>query len=429
MKKMKLCMSTALALTLSLTLGSSAFAASLPGITSTKNIYLYSESKSIMADQLASTATSNLLSLGSLHDITIHEPTMVSNLNLPSNILVTTTEGTMLASVQWSDYAGVSINTTTQLNGKAVLPSNISNTANIKLDVTQKVNYNGSGLQSNLGAVTDNKIINIPPATTVQEFLSNLTYNGTPFDIKIYNMFIPGAINDLTGNGASLTDKMSATVVDRYNETLDYDSIVDDGDSLQISDGLYTHTYYLSTLVGTPSNSSLLLSITPPQAIAVPITGIEGNINLPTIVRMDTTNGIVNLPVQWNIPEGLSISKNVQISGTVVIPDNIYNFSGVKLPVYQDLDYKPLGISSSLGMIGNNSIMRIPEGTTVSSLINSLTNADSYSLTFKDKNSNTLGTDAAIVTGDSLVVTSGNSNYSFYLATALKDNTNKDLQR
>ncbi|WP_407314154.1 hypothetical protein [Desulfosporosinus sp. SB140] len=426
MKKMKLCMSTALALILSLTLGSSVFADSLPGITSTKNTYLYSESNRIMADQLASTATSNLLSLGSLHDITIHEPTMVSNLNLPSNILVTTTEGTMLASVQWSDYSGVSINTTTQLNGKAVLPPNISNTANIKLDVTQKVNYNGSGLQSNLGIVTYNKIINIPPATTVEEFLSNLTYNGTAFDIKIHNMFIPGLISNLTCNGTSLTDKMSATVVDRHNETLDYDSIVGDGDSLQISDGLYTHTYYLSSLFGTPSNSSLLLSIIPPQPIVVPVTGMEGNINLPTIVRIDTTSGVVNLPVQWNVPINLNISKNIQIPGTIVMPDNIYNFKGAQSLVYQDLYYKPLGISSTLGFIGNNSIMEIPEGTTVSSLINSLTNADSYSLTFKDKNNNTLGTDAAIVTGDSLVVTSGNSNYNFYLSTALKDNTNKD---
>lgn len=396
MKKMKFCMSTVLALTLSLTLGSTVYADSLTGITSTNNTNLYFESNRIMADQLAVNATSNLLSIGSLHDITIHEPTMVSNLNLRSNILVTTTEGTMIVQVEWSDYSGVSINSTTQLSGKAVLPPSISNTANIKLDVTQKVVYKGSGLQSNLGTVMDNKIINIPPATTIPELISNLTYNGT-------------TLTD--------TDKMSAIVVDRYNETLN-DGIVDDGDSLQISDGLYTHTYYLSIISGTPSNSSLLLSIIPPQPILVPITGMEGNINLP-IVRIDTTSGIVNLPVQWDIPINLSISKNVQITGTIVMPDNIYNLGGAQFLVYQDLDYKPIGIPSTLGIIGKNSIMRIPVGTTVSSLINSLTNADSYSLAVKDKNNNTytLRTDAAIETGDSLVVTSGNTNYNFYLST------------
>ncbi|WP_088226756.1 hypothetical protein [Desulfosporosinus sp. FKB] len=396
MKKMKFCMSTVLALTLSLTLGSTVYADSLTGITSTNNTNLYFESNRIMADQLAVNATSNLLSIGSLHDITIHEPTMVSNLNLRSNILVTTTEGTMIVQVEWSDYSGVSINSTTQLSGKAVLPPSISNTANIKLDVTQKVVYKGSGLQSNLGTVMDNKIINIPPATTIPELISNLTYNGT-------------TLTD--------TDKMSAIVVDRYNETLN-DGIVDDGDSLQISDGLYTHTYYLSIISGTPSNSSLLLSIIPPQPILVPITGMEGNINLP-IVRIDTTSGIVNLPVQWDIPINLSISKNVQITGTIVMPDNIYNLGGAQFLVYQDLDYKPIRIPSTLGIIGKNSIMRIPVGTTVSSLINSLTNADSYSLAVKDKNNNTytLRTDAAIETGDSLVVTSGNTNYNFYLST------------
>lgn len=413
---MKFYMSTALALTLSLTLGSTVFADSLPGITSTKNTYLCYESNGIMANQLAYNETSNLLSIGPLHDITIHEPTMVSDLNLRSNILVTTTEGTMLVPVQWSDYSGVGINTTTQLSGKAVLPPSILNTTNIKLDLTQKVEYKGSGLQSNLGTVIGNKIINIPPATTVQGFLSNLTYNGTAFDIKIHNMFIPGLIRNFTNNGTTLTDKMSAIVVDRHNETL-YGGSLGDGDSLQISDGLYTHTYHLSTIFGTSSNSSLLLSIIPPQPIAVPITGMEGNINLPTIVRIDTTNGIVNLPVQWNIPEGLSISENVQIPGTIVIPDNVYNLRGVQLLVYQNLDYKPLRISRSSGIIIDNHIIEIPVGTTVSSLINSLTNAGSYTLTLNDKNNNTLGTDATIVTGDSLVVTSGNTNYYFYLST------------
>lgn len=393
MTKMKFCMSTALVLTLSLILGSTVFADSLPGITSTKNIYLYHESNRLMSNQLAYNATSNLLSIGSLHDITIHQPTMVSNLNLPSNILVTTTEGTMLVPVQWSNYSGVSINTTTQLSGKVVLPPSILNPNNIKLDVTQKVDYKGSGLQSNLGTVIDNKIINIPPATTIQEFISNLTYNGATF-----------------------TDKMSAIVVDRHNETL-YGGTVNDEELLQISDGLYTHTYCLSTIFGTPSNSSLLLSIIPPQPIVVPITGMDGNINLPTIVRIDTTSGIVNLPVQWNIPKDLSIAEDVQIPGTIVLPDNIYNLRGLQITVYQNLNYKPLRISSSLGIIGDNSIMEIPVGTTVSSLINSLTNAGSYTMTFKDENNNILGTDATIVTGDSLVVTSGNTNYNFYLST------------
>jgi hypothetical protein len=40
MAKMKFYMMTSLALTLSLTLGSTVFADQLPGITSTKNIYL-----------------------------------------------------------------------------------------------------------------------------------------------------------------------------------------------------------------------------------------------------------------------------------------------------------------------------------------------------------------------------------------------------
>ncbi|MFL0198430.1 hypothetical protein ACJDU8_23100 [Clostridium sp. WILCCON 0269] len=255
------------------------------------------------------------------------------------------------------------------------------------------------GLQSNLGTVIGDQIINIPPATTIQEFISNLTYNGTTLT-----------------NDTTLTDKMSAIIVDIQKQTL-YDGIVNDGDSLQISDGLYTHTYYLSIIFGTPSNSSSLLSIIPPQPIEVPITGMECNINLPTIVPIDTTRGIVNLPVQWNTPKDLSISKNVQISGTIVIPDNICDSRGVQLLVYQNLDYKPLGISRSLGIIGDNFIMEIPVGTTVSSLINGLTNADSYTLAFKDENNNTLGTDTTIVAGDSLVVTSGNTNYYFYLST------------
>ena len=394
MTKMKFCISTALVLTLSLTLGSTVFADSLPGITSTKNIYLYHENNGFMANQLADDETSNLVSIGSFHDITIHEPTMASNLNLPSIISVTTTGGTMTVPVQWSDYSGVSINTTTQLSGKAVLPPSILNPTNIKLDVTQTVNYKGSGLQSNLGTVTGNNIINIPPATTIQEFISNLRYNGT-----------------------TLTDPMSAIVVDRHNEKL-YDGIVNDGDSLEITDGLYTHTYYLSIIFGTPSNSSLLLSIIPPQPIVIPITRmkVKDNINLPTIVRIDTTSGIVNLPVQWNIPKDLSITENVQISGTIVLPDNIYNLGGVQLPVYQELNYKPIRISSSFGFMADNYI-DIPVGTSVSSLIDGLTNVDSYTLTFKDKNYNTLGSDATIVTGDILVATSGNTNYNFYLST------------
>ncbi|MFL0198431.1 hypothetical protein ACJDU8_23105 [Clostridium sp. WILCCON 0269] len=143
MTKVKFCMSTALALTLSLALSSIVFADSLPGIISTKNACSYYESNRIRANQLSYNATSNLLSIESLHDITIHEPTMVSNLNLPSNILVTTTERTMLVPVQWSNYSGVSINTTTQLSGKVVLPPSILNPTNIKLDVTQKVDYKG----------------------------------------------------------------------------------------------------------------------------------------------------------------------------------------------------------------------------------------------------------------------------------------------
>lgn len=368
------------------------FADSLPGITNTKNIYLYHESNRLMANHLAYNATSNLLSIGPLHDITIHEPTLESNLNLPSNILVTTTEGTMLVPIQWSNYSGVSINTTTQLSGKAVLPPSILNPTNIKLDVTQTVNYEVTGLQSNLGTVRGNKITNIPPATTIKELMSNLSYKGT-----------------------TLTDKMSAIVVDRHNERL-YDGIVNDGDSLQISDGLYTHTYYLSIIFGTPSNSSLLLSIIPPRPIAVPIAEMASSLSLPSIIRIDTTSGIVNLPVQWNIPKDLSITENVQVSGTIVVPDNICNLRGLQLPVYQELNYKPLRISSLLGFMADNFI-GIPVGTSVSSLIDGLTNADSYTLTFKDKNYNTLGSDATIVTGDILVVTSGNTNYNFYLST------------
>ncbi|WML34501.1 hypothetical protein [Clostridium sp. OS1-26] len=372
------------------------FADSLPGITSTKNIYLYNEGNRLTDNKTYSkktcNETSNIVSVGSVHDITIHEPTLVSNLNLPSNILVTTTEGTMLVPLQWSNYSGVSINTTTQLSGKIVLPPSILNTTSIKLNVTQTVKYEGTGLQSNLGTVRDNKIVNIPPATTIKELIGNLSYNG-----------------------AKLTDKMSAIVVDRHNERV-YDGIVNDGDSLQISDGLYTHTYYFSIIRKAPSNSSSLLSIIPPQPIAVPVADVANSLNLPSIMRIDTTNGTVNLPVQWNIPKDLSITEDVQISGTIVLPDNIYNLGGVELPVYQQLNYKPLRIPSSFGFMAGNFI-DIPVGTSVSSLIDAFTNADSYTLTFHDKNHNTLGSDANIVTGDILVVTSGNTNYNFYLST------------
>ena len=397
MTKMKFCMSTAIVLTLSLTLGSTVFADSLHGITSTKNIYLYHESNRLADNQLYSkkeyNSISNLVLIGSVHDITIHEPTTVSNLNLPSNILVTTTEGTMLVPVQWSNYCGGSINTTTQLSGKIVLPPSILNPTNIKLDVTQTVDYKGSGLQSNLGTVRGNKIINIPPTTTIKELISNLSYNG-----------------------AKLTSEMSPIVVDRHNERV-YDGIVSDRYSLEIIDGLYTHTYYLSIIFGTPSNSSSLVSIIPPQPIVIPITRMDSSLNLPTFIRIDTTTGVVNLPVQWNIPVDLSISKNVQIPGTIVLPDNIYNLGGVQLPVYQQLNYQPLRLASSLGTICENIILYIPVGTSVSSLIDGLTNAGSYTLTFKDENNNTLGTDATIVTGDMLEVTSGNTNYNFYLST------------
>lgn len=393
MTKMKFYVMAALALTLSLTLGSTVFADSLPDITSKKNIYLYHESNGFMANQLEYNATSNLLSIDSLHDIAIHEPTMVSNLNLPSTVSVTTTGGTMTVPVQWSDYSGVSINTTNQLSGKAVLPPSILNPTNIKLDVTQTVDYNGSGLQSNLGTVMGNNIINIPPATTVQQFISNLSYNGT-----------------------TLTDSMSAIVVDCHNETLYNGIIIDDTDSLKISDGRYTHTYHLSFIFGTPLNSSLLLSIISPPPIAVPITGMVSNSILPSIIRIDTTSGVVNLPVQWNIPEDLSISENVKIPGTIVIPDNIDNFRGLQLTVYQKINYQPIGISSSLANMVDNFIMNIPAGTSVSSLIDGLTNAGSYTLTFKDEKNKTLETDATIVTGDSLIVTSGNTNYYFYLS-------------
>ncbi|WP_435790042.1 hypothetical protein, partial [Clostridium sp.] len=111
------------------------------------------------------------------------------------------------------------------------------------------------------------------------------------------------------------------------------------------------------------------------------------------------------------------ISENVQISGTIILPDNIYNLAGVKLLVYQQVNYRPLGISSSLGIIIQNRILYIPVGTSVSSLIGGLTNTGSYTLTFEDKDNNTLGTDATIVTGDILVVTNGNTNYNFYLST------------
>lgn len=390
-------MLTTFALMLPLTFGSTVFADPLPCITSTKNIYLYHENNRLTDNQLHSkkpyNAVSNLVSIGSLHDITIHEPTTESNLNLPSAMSVTTIEGTTLVPVEWSNYSGGSINKTTKLSGKAVLPPSILNPSNIQLDVTQTVDYEWVGLQSNLGTVRGNKIINIPPATTIQKFISNLSYNGTTF-----------------------TDQMSAMVVDRHNETL-YDGMVKDGDSLEITDGLYTHTYYLSIIFGTPSNSSLLLSIIPTEPIAVPITGMESSLNLPTFIRIDTTTGIVNLPVQWNIPADLSVSKNVQIPGTIVLPDNIYNLRGLQLPVYQQLNYEPLVLSSSLGIICDNYIMSIPVGTSASSLIGGLTNAGSYTLTLEDRNNNVLKTDDTIVTGDRLVVTSGNINYYFYLST------------
>jgi len=397
MTKMKFYMPTALALTLSLTLGSTVFADSLPGITSTKNIYSYHESNRLTDNKLYSNADntiSNLVLVGSPHDITIHEPTMVGNLNLPSTISVTTTKGTARVAVQWSNYSGGSINTTTKLSGKVVLPPSILNPTNMQLDVTQTVDYEGAGLCSNLGTVRGNNITNIPPATTVKELVSNLRYNGT-----------------------TLTSEMSPIVVDNHNKTL-YDSrIVSYGDSLEITVGQYTHTYNLSIIVGTPSNSSLLLSIIPTQPIAVPITGMESISNLPSIIRIDTTTGVVNLPVQWNIPVDLSVSENVQILGTIVLPDNIYNLRGVQLPVYQQLNYRPFGLSSSLGTIATNLILYIPVGTSVSSLIGGLTNAGSYTITFEDKNNNNLGTDATIVTGDTLVATSGNTNYNFYLST------------
>ena len=398
MTKMKFYIPTALALTLSLTLGSTVFAGSLQGTTSTKtkNIYLYHESNRLMSNQLYSNtdnAISNLVSIPSFHDITIHEPTTVSNLNLQSNMLVTTTEGTKLVPVQWSNYSGGSITTTTQLRGKVVLPPSILNSTNIQLDVTQTVDYEGEGLCSNLGRVRGNDIINIPRGTTTKELISNLRYNGT-----------------------ILSSEMSPIVVDhRYNKVYD-DSSVKDGDLLQIIVGQYTHTYNLSIIVGTPSNSSSLLYIIPTQPIAVPITGMEISLNLPSIIRIDTTTGVVNLPVRWNIPIDLDITKNVKIPGAIVVPDNICILSGVELFVYQQVNYQPLRISSSLGLMAGNYI-DIPVGTSVSSLIDGLTNAGSYTLTFKDKKGNSLGTDAIIVTGDILVATSGKTNYNFYLST------------
>jgi len=399
MTKMKFYMPTSLvlALTLSLTLGSIVFADSLPGITGTKNIYSYHESNRLTNNQLyaekAYNAISNLVLIGSLYDITIHEPTMVSNLNLPTTISVTTTKGIMRVPVQWFNYSGGSINTTTKLSGKIVLPPSILNSTNIQLDVTQTVKYEGAGLRSNLGTVSGSNITNIPPATTARELIGNLRYNGT-----------------------TLTSEMSPIIVDKHNNTL-YDSIVKDGDSLEIIDGLYTHTYNLSIIVGTSSNSSSLLYIIPTQPIAVPVTGMENISNLPSIIRIDTTTGVVNLPVQWNIPVDLSISENVEIPGKIVLPDNIYNLNGVQLPVYQQLNYQPLRLSNSLGIIARDSILYIPVGTSISRLQGGLTNADSYTLTFEDKNNNTLKTDDTIVTGDTLVATSGNTNYNFYLST------------
>ncbi|MCB2308321.1 hypothetical protein LGL08_07745 [Clostridium estertheticum] len=398
MTKKKFYMMTTFALTFSLTFGSTVFADSLRGITSTKNIYINHASNRLTDNQLYSkksnNAISNLISIGSLHDITIHEPTTGSNLNLQSTILVRTTEGNMLVPVEWSNYSGGSINTTTKLSGKVVLPTSILNPYNIQLDVTQTVTYKGDGLCSNLGAVRYKNITDIPPATTARELISNLSYNGK-----------------------ALTSEMSPIIVDNHNNRLDGNSIVNEEDSLEIIDGEYTRTYNLSILVGTPSNSSSLLSIIPPQHIAVPITGMESSLNLPSIIRIDTTTGVVNLPVQWNIPVDLKISKNVEISGNIVLPDNIYNLERVQLPVYQQLNYRPLGISSSLGNIYNRIILDIPVGTSVSSLIEGLTNDDSYTITLKDKDNNILKADATIVTGDVLVATSGNTDYNFYLST------------
>ncbi|MGK0469286.1 hypothetical protein [Clostridium sp.] len=370
MTKMKFYMLIVLALMLSLTFGSTVFADSLSGVTS-----------------------SNLISIGSMHDITIHEPTMVSNLNLPSTISVITTEGNKRVAVQWSNYSGESINETTELSGKVVLPPSILNSTNIQLDVTQTVDYEGEGLCSYLGIVRGNNIINIPPDTTTRELISNLRYNGK-----------------------TLPREMSPIVVDHRHNKI-YNRSVRDGDLLEIIVGQYTHTYSLSIIVGPPSNSSLLLYIIPTKTIAVPITRMASSLNLPSIIRIDTTNGIVNLPVKWNIPVDLSISENVQISGTIVLPDNIYNLAGVQLLVYQRVNYRPIGLSSSLGIIIPNRILYIPVGTSVSSLICGLTNTGSYTLTFEDKDNNTLGTDATIVTGDILVVTNGNTNYNFYLST------------
>ena len=397
MTKIKFYTMTALTLALSLTFGSTVFADSLPGITSTKNIYLYHASNRLTDNQLYSkkayNAISNLVLIGSLHDITIHEPTMVSNLNLPSTISVTTTIGITRVTVQWSNYSGGSINATTQLSGKVVLPASILNPTNMQLDVIQTVNYEAEGLCSNLGMVRGKDIINIPPATTTKQLISNLKYNGE-----------------------NLPSKMSPIVVDyRYNKVCNRS--VKDGDLLEIIVGQYTHTYSLSIISGTPSNSSLLLYIIPTQPISVPITRMESSLNLPSIIRIDTTTGVVNLPVQWNIPVDLSISENVKISGTIVLPDNIYNLAGAQISVYQQVDYRPLAIPSSLGIIANNIILYIPVGTSVSSFIDELTNTGLYTLTFADKDNNTLGTDATIITGDILVVTSGNTNYNFYLST------------
>ncbi|MBU3199927.1 hypothetical protein LL037_07545 [Clostridium estertheticum] len=401
MTKKKFYMMTTFALTLSLTFGSTVFADSLPGITNTKNIYSYHASNRLIDNQLYSKKAYNtisyLVSIGSLHDITIHEPTTVNNLNLSSTISVTTTEGPMLVPIQWTSYSGGSINTTTKLSGKVVLPPSILNPTNIQLDVIQTVDYKGDGLCSNLGKVSYNNITDIPPATTKRELISNLSYNGNP-----------------------LTSEMSPIVVDHRYNTLD-NSIVEDGDLLEITDGEYTHTYHLSIISETPSNSSSLVSISPTQPIAVPITGMEGSLNLPSIIRIDTTNGVVNLPVQWNVPVDLNISKNIEITGTIVLPDNIYDLRGVQLPVYQQLNYQPIGLFSSLGTIFTNRILDIPVGTSVSSLIGGLTNADSYAITLKDKDNNTLKTGANIVTGDILIATSGNTNYNFYLSTKTSD--------
>ena len=232
MTKNKFYMMTTFALTLSLTFGSTVFADSLQGITNTKNIYSYHASNRLIDNQLYSkkayNAISYLVSIESIHDITIHDPTTVNNLNLASTISVTTTDGPILVPVQWSNYSGGSINTTTKLSGKVVLPPNILNPTNIQLDVTQTVDYKGEGLCSNLGKVSYNNIMDIPPATTTSELISNLRYNGKP-----------------------LTSEMSPIVVDHRYKMLD-NSIVEDGDLLEITDGQYVHNYSLSIISETP---------------------------------------------------------------------------------------------------------------------------------------------------------------------------------